>query len=202
MALDSFSNIKAAVQEWMDRSDVAGRADDFITLAEGHFNLELRCREMVTTSADNTPTSGAITLPTDFVQMVRVVEQTSPRRELSYIPAQTADRNYDNTAGVSSEYTIIGTTLKTYPLSSNDLELTYYQQIPALSDSNTTNWLLDKYPNIYLATSIMEAARYFRDEEEYRTQAQRVGGMIQRLNSDHVSGVFSASSRSFAYQVA
>ena len=198
MALDSFSNLKAAVQNWMDRSDVAGQAEDFITLAEGHFNLELRTREMVTESTGNTPTSGAITLPTDFLQTVRVVADTSPPRELSYIPPQVASRNYDNTAGLPSEYTIIGSSLKTYPLSTQDIDLVYYQSIPALTDSNTSNWLLAKYPNLYLTACLMEAARYFRDEEEFMVQAKRANAQITRLNSSEMVAVYAASSRSFS----
>jgi hypothetical protein len=41
---------------------------------------------------------------------------------------------------------------------SADLTLLYWQKIPALSDSNQTNWVLDRYPDLYLYASLRHAA--------------------------------------------
>jgi len=43
--------------------------------------------------------------------------------------------------------------------------ITYFQKIPALTSTNTTNWLLDKYPDIYLYGTLCTAQAYLRDDE-------------------------------------
>ncbi len=41
MAINSYSTLQTAIQDWMDRSDVSGDVADFISLAEARFNREL-----------------------------------------------------------------------------------------------------------------------------------------------------------------
>jgi len=43
--------------------------------------------------------------------------------------------------------------------------LVYYARIPALSDSNTSNWLLDYSPDIYLYGALMQSAPYLQNDE-------------------------------------
>jgi len=181
MALSTAAELKTSVQDWLDRSDYSAVADDMIVLAEGHFNLELRSRQMVT-ATDLTPTAGVCTLPTDFLGPVKVVAKTSPRCQLGFVDISGADSAYDSSVvGRSESYTIRGSSLITYPQSTYDIELTYWQEIPPLAD-NSSNWLLAKYPNIYLETCMMEAHRYFRNTDELSISAQRVENMIRRLH--------------------
>ena len=51
------------------------------------------------------------------------------------------------------------------PTGDTDVVLTYYQKIPALSDTQTTNWLLTKSPDLYLYSTLLEAAPYLRDDD-------------------------------------
>lgn len=183
MALTSYSGLKTALQAWVnDRTDVASNVDDFIDLAEANFNQNLRCREMVT-ETDLSPTAGVFTLPSDYLRWRNVTELASSRRVLSYITKERADELYsDRTAGLGCDFTVVGSSIRVYPTITNDIELTYYQQIPALDDSNTTNWLLDRYPNVYLEAAQMEAYRYFKMDEDYQLSAARVAAMIDRIN--------------------
>jgi len=41
----------------------------------------------------------------------------------------------------------------------------YKAGIAVLSDTNTTNWLLTNYPNLYLYAALLESAPYLRDDE-------------------------------------
>ena len=181
MALSTAADLKTSVQDWLDRSDYTAVADDMIVLAEAHFNLELRSRQMVTT-ADLTPTAGVCTLPTDFLGPLKVVAKTSPRCQLDFVDISGVDSAYDSSiAGRAESYTISGNSLITYPQSTYDIELTYWQEIPPLA-VNSSNWLLAKYPNIYLETCMMEAHRYFRNSDELAISGQRVNNMIGRLH--------------------
>ena len=184
MAFSSYSDLKSAISNWfMGRADLASNADDFIDLAEGHFNQVLRCREMETT-VSLTPVSNVCTLPTDYLEYKRVVEVTSPRRKLEYITEDAADALYPfRDSGPANNFTIVGSSLQAFPLSTNNIELTYYQKIPALSDDNTTNWLLSRSPNLYLHTCLFYAAEFVKDNEEMVKEGAVMGRFIDELQA-------------------
>src|SRR5690606_11870740 len=156
MAIADLSDLKSAIVTfYKNRSDVGASADTLIALSEGYFNTELRCREMETVTS-LTPVSNVCTLPSDYLEYKRVVEEASIRRKLDYITEDAADDIYPTRpSGLSCHFMIIGDELTALPLSANDIELTYYQQLPALTESNTTNWLLTKFPKLYLHTCLM-----------------------------------------------
>ena len=45
MSLSTLSGVKTAALDELDRTDLSSYADDFITMAEGHFNRNLRHRK-------------------------------------------------------------------------------------------------------------------------------------------------------------
>ena len=191
MALDSLANVSSAALTDLDRSDLSSYVNDFVTMAEGHFNRTLRHRKMVT-STDLTPSSYVCTLPTDFLEAVRVVEKASIRRELTAISPAVADQFYpSSTAGLADHYTIIGSSLKAYPLSSNDIELVYYQKIPTLV-SNDPNWLLTEAPQLYYRGIQMEALMFMNEMEtlRFKTISSLVELMIGELNGQSNRAVF------------
>lgn len=182
MTITTYAELKTAIVNWYkDRSDLTTYADELIDLAEGYFNAELRVREMEATT-DLTPTAGVCTLPADFLEIIQVVELSSFRRSLEYITKRVADDYYPTrTAGLSSHYMVVGPNLTALPISANDIELTYYQKIPALSGSITTNWLLAKMPNIYLHACLMYAAEFLKEEDQIAKEAEFVGRFQDQL---------------------
>lgn len=178
-----YSGLKSAIGSFMSRSDIAATADDLIGLTEGYLNVELRCREMET-KTDLTPTDNVCTLPTDYLEYKRVVELASIRRKLEYITEDAADSIYPTRcSGLASHFTIIGDELTALPLSANDIELTYYRKIPALSDTNTTNWLLTRLPNLYLHGCLFHAAELTRNTEKMATEGTLVEKYIASLTA-------------------
>ena len=182
MPFSTEAELKTAVQSWLDRSDYSAVADDMIVLAEGHFNMNLKTREMVE-QVSLTPSSGVCTLPSDFLGAIRVVGESTPRRILTQMGSNIVDKKHDSSIGGSpATYTIIGDELHTFPQSNVDIELTYWEKIPPLA-SNTSNWLLTKYPNLYLEACMMEAHRYFPNSGDLQLSTARVAQMIDSLNS-------------------
>lgn len=162
MAITNFATLKTALADWSDQgTSLDSYLEDFITLTTDGFNYgsqamsPLRVREMVAVTS-LAPTAGACTLPTDYLEYRRVVEEASIRRDLRYIAPTAVEQAYaDRAGGLACDFTIIGSSLLMFPVSSNDIELTYYQKIPALSSGNTTNWLLTKHPTLYLHGGLM-----------------------------------------------
>lgn len=197
MALTTLAEIKtAAINSGLARSDLDDFANDYVTLAEGHFNRHLRHRKMVTTT-DLSPTSNVYTLPTDFLHAERVVEKASVRRELEYItPSYVEQKFMDRAAGLSRFYTIVGESLHTYPLSDNDVELTYYQKIPDLVTNSTGNWLLTESPQLYLRGIQMQALIAMNETEtpRFQTIVMMVKALIEELNQQSQLALYSSSS--------
>ncbi len=183
MAISTYSELLTAGQNWlMGRTDLATFYPDFVTLGSGYINGELRVRQMETI-ADLSPTSGICTLPDDYLEYRRVVEKANPRRTLEYISPTRADYEYPfQQSALSNSFTIIGSSLYTFPLTSSDVELTYYASVPALSDAAPTNWLLTARPELYLRASLMHAAEFVKDNEEAAKQKALADMVIEQMH--------------------
>lgn len=161
MAITDLSSLKAAINVWADLGgSLDDQLDDVVQMTTHMLNfgseemMPLRVREMesVTTLS---PTSGVFALPSDYLRYRRVVELGSTRNKVEYIAPAVADDLYpDRASGLSRNFTIIGSSLYLFPLTSNDVELQYYQKIPELIDASDTNWLLTAHPAVYLHGSL------------------------------------------------
>lgn len=197
MSITTYAELQTAVADNLARTDLTAFIPDFVTMAENWLNYgsenvaPLRTKEMEATTS-LVPVSGVVTLPSDFLEWRRVSENTSYKRTLSYITLDDAERLYpDGAAGLGERFTIIGTSLYTYPLVSNNVNLVYYQAIPALSVSNTTNWLLTKSPGIYLRATLVQANDFIKNTAEMTTQAQLASALIAGLNRSDMLGKYS-----------
>jgi hypothetical protein len=78
----------------------------------------------------------------------------------------------------------------------------FYSKIPALSDSNTTNWLLTASPDIYLYGSLMQSAPYLRDDDRVGIWASLYQKAIDDLNisNERTRGQTSVKMRAVALQ--
>jgi hypothetical protein len=192
MAITTYAELKTAIGDWLDKSNLTSYTGDFITLAEGYLNRNLMHRKMVT-STDLTPTSNVCTLPSDYLNYIRVVEKASIRRDLGFITPSAADQMYaDRASGISSHFTIIGDELTAFPLSTNDIELTYKQKIPALSDANTSNWLLSTSPELYLRAAQFQALTFINETSSprYQTTAALTERLVTDLNDESMLGQY------------
>jgi hypothetical protein len=185
MAITTFAELKTAILDWSDVNDAitTTAAGDFVTLSTHLFNhgaediAPLRMREMQAVEL-LTPDSGACALPDDYLQYRRVVEVSGTRRELAYIAPSTTDELYPSRqSGLANHFTIIGSSLYMFPVSTNDIELTYYQAIPDLSDDSPSNWLLEKHPSLYLQGGLYHLGLYRRDDD----MASRSAAILKSL---------------------
>ncbi|WP_104662849.1 phage adaptor protein [Ensifer adhaerens] len=193
-----YAGLQAALADWAARTDVTATIPSFVEFSTAMFNhgipdkgvAPLRVREMEAI-ATLTPSSGAVTLPADYLQYIRVVEDASIRRELKFVTATYTDQAYpDRAGGLACDFTIIGSSLTMYPVSGNDIELTYFQAIPALSDSNTSNWLLAKQPSLYLHAGLMQLALYTKDNDLFSRSAALVTMIIDGLNATNELAIY------------
>lgn len=174
MSITNFSELQTSILGWAERQDLSSLSTDFISLADSRIKkkfgaTEMRLREMETTT-DLTPSSGACTIPSDYIAMKRVQARTSPPRRLEYKPPDWLDEAYPSgAAGPPAYYTVEGGSLRMYPLTTSDIRIVYWGAPAALTSLNTTNWLITKYPDIYLFAGLIELELYAQND----TGAQR-----------------------------
>ena len=181
MAISSYTALLGSVQTFLyNAGTINASAADVFTYAESILNMKLRCREMETTT-DLSPTSGVFTLPTDYAWWKEVVELNTQRQPLIYIAKEKADKLYPTRpSGVPFHFSITGTSLRAYPTTSNDIELTYYQRLDLATD--VTNWLLSRYPIVYLTACQMVAADLIKDQAEEAKAATKLQTFVEMLN--------------------
>ena len=87
--------------------------------------------------------------------------------------------------------------LEVYPTPDGDytVELYYYSRIPELSDSNTTNWLLEYFPDAYLYGSLVHSAPYLKDDARLTIWAALYQSAIDAINESGDAAKFGGSGR-------
>ena len=176
MALDTFAGLKATIADYLNRDDLTSVIPSFITIAEAKFNRKLRTRQMVKRAEGQIETA-FFAYPADWLQAKEFQLNTNPIVRLKFVTEAYGDELKANSyvsTGQPAYYTITGTQLEFIPTpdSTYSAELTYYAKIPALSDSNTSNWLLAYAPDLYLYGALMEAAPYLKDDERLPVWSQ------------------------------
>jgi len=187
MTITSYATLKSAIADWLLRDDLTAVIPSFIALAEAKFNRRIRDYRMMK-RATATLDAGYAAVPGDWLQNVRFQLNTSPITTLEYVtPDQAAEEAtvYTGT-GKAKFFTMIGKQFQLVPAPSEELtgELTYYAKIPALSDSTTTNWLLEVAPDAYLYGALMEAAPYLDDQEKLSTWGSLLEQAMQAIRTE------------------
>jgi hypothetical protein len=171
MAIATYSDLRSAVADWLNRSDLTSVIPSFISLAEAGFNKDenLRLKPSIV-RADATLDGQYEALPSDYLEMLnlQILASNPDHRKLQFLTMNQYDEyqaSYTNN-GLPLYYTIVGNQIRLLPNpdTSYTAEMVYYAKIPALSDSNTTNWLLTAHPDIYLYGTLIQSAPYLKDD--------------------------------------
>lgn len=167
MSITTYAELQSSIADWLLRDDLTSVIPTFISLAEAKFNRRIRDYRMVKRATAQVDTA-YFAIPSDWQENIRFQLNTSPITTLEYVtPDQAAEeKRLYNSSGRPAFFTMIGDEFQIVPApdSTYNAELTYYAKIPALSGSNTSNWLLTKAPDIYLYGALMEAAPYLDDD--------------------------------------
>jgi hypothetical protein len=184
MALATYSDLQSSVASWLARDDLTSVIPDFVVLFEAVANRRLRVRQMET-DATLTMTSGAATLPTDYLAWRTVTSDASSGGELEYVQPTWLRAAYPaGESGTAKYFTIEGSTLTVGPSDDTDLTLRYFAKVPALS--GTVNWLFTAHPDLYLFGTLTEAKAFIEDEKRalvWKTRRDGIFDEIERLSN-------------------
>lgn len=189
MALGTFTELKDAVADWLDRSDLTARIPDFIALAEARINRELRIRPMeVRSTMYTTADQQYFNLPGGYIQMRNIQLNTNPTTPLEYITPEMLDRLYGSTTtGKPKAYTLIGDEIQLAPIpdSSYQVEMAFYEKFTPLGDGSagtvTSNWLTANAPDVLLYGALMEAEPFIKNDERIAVWLNGYSNAINKL---------------------
>ena len=189
MGLANYDELIQSLSKWSKRGDLSDLYPDFILLAEKEIDKHLQLRDNETRStAVPTTDDRFIVLPDDFLEMrsLRVLDGDYHYKTCFTTPEDlnvcaTAGRPYFFTVNEKLEMDRIPDKLYT-------LEMTYFVELTPLSDTNETNNVLTRYPELYLNGALVALHRYARDEETAQYYAQVFMGAIHAANKQEARG--------------
>lgn len=182
-----YQSLCSAIADTLNRADLLTGIPNFVALATARIQRDVsRVRHPSSIiRAIATVTDNYASLPQDCLSVYQLMDQDAqiPLQYLS--PDQTKEvmangwappnSPYPNLAPYAQGtpapiyYTLIGDTLRIIPApgiaAPTQLELWYYGALPALNATNTTNWVLTKYPDLYLYGALVHSAPYLKADE-------------------------------------
>lgn len=197
MALNNYTNIKAAVADYLDRSDLTNQITDFLTMSENRIYRDLRVADMET-ALSATISSGTISVPTGYVEAKYFYIDTSPtqplqRKSVSYIyenyPTRSSDAKPVYYAREGASF-IFGP----FPNSNYTVKGTYYKKLTALAaSSNETNFITEDLPGALLFGALVEAEPFLQNDERLAVWQSRYAEIIQEVQAQDDAEALSGS---------
>jgi len=184
MSLDSYTNLKTEIADWLDRPDLTARIDTFIDLAEAKHIRELRIRAMLKRAAAVTTTATKyLALPTGYLGMRTIRLNTDPITVLVQRSEYEMTRVAKTSPGKPLYFSVHEEIeFDRVPDAAYSAEMIYYAKLSPLSDSVATNWLLTNAPDAYLYGALLAVEPFLDNDERIPTWQGLYNQCISDLN--------------------
>jgi hypothetical protein len=192
--ISNYSTLKSTIADYLNRADLTSQIETFIQFAEADMNTRLRCREQIV-RAEATSSAEYVQLPADWLEAINL-HIVGGQQPLRYITLDEADIvNKEQLYVGPHYYSLMNGAIEIVPAPAEDIdiEMIYYAKIPALSDQNTTNWLLTKAPDVYLYGALTHAAPFLMDDQRIPVFAQIYLTRTQALIDESQKSLHSGS---------
>lgn len=191
--IGTYTELQAAIADWLIDHNLNGREKAFIQLAESRFNRDIRVEEMVVVYDTASTVAGEkyVSKPTGFLEARTLkcdgvlLNKVTPQEIAEYV----------QTSGAPTMYAIVGDYFHLYPTPEgvSSLEIIYFSRLTPLSDENPNNWLLIKYPDVYLYGALLEAAIFIQDDANTSKYNTMYANALEGLRGSNERATFSGS---------
>jgi len=172
MSITNYTELKTAVADFLHRDNLTTQVVDFITIAEKRINRKMRLLNQEFESEVNFDPVNAVrtlAIPTGFLEMLNVhakktTETFDKYLPVTYISPQLIYTQYSEKTSRPNWYTVRQTNVEFEQLPDviYTIKFNYLKKWDIATD--TTNWLLTEYPDIYLYGALLTSAPYIRDK--------------------------------------
>lgn len=171
----------------LNRQDLTTDIPNFVSLATARISRDMaRIKHpSAVVRAQANVTNNYAPLPLDYLSMYQMMDQAAQYAMVYITPDQSMTVQsqgwnpdytiqpiippYYSPTGTITYYTVIGKTIRLVPApdgsSPTNLDLWYFAQLPALNSTDTTNWALTQYPDLYLYGALTHTAPYLKSDE-------------------------------------
>jgi hypothetical protein len=190
----TYQQLKDQIINFVNKPDIDQTVDTFIDLTEAELSRRLRHWRMERRSTAIL-SSQYVPLPSDFIEPVRLSITSGDTYVLeAESQAQLIDRRAEagNTTGLPRYYAIIDGTIEVFPTPSSDytLEIVYVSKIQALTSSNTSNWVLEYFPDAYLYGSLMHTAPFLEEDQRLTVWSSLFEKAVESINQENANAKF------------
>ncbi len=181
MTIATYAELLTEFEAYLNRTDFSTRFPTFVRLVESDVQKTLNDEPDMFLRTTLTTTGRFTALPADFGAMI-AVHAGDYRLNSTTAADFTA---YDDISGIPTVFSIIGTDLALAPSSTGAaVSLVYKRDIPALTVSNTTNWLLSAAPEIYLYGTLLHASAFGWDDARIPMWQAAYADAVETLRID------------------
>lgn len=183
MDLTTYAGLKAAVADFLNKTNLTSQVPGFIDLAEAQMRRRLKVRHQVETMEITTASDGTYPLPCDFDGVVSIYAGTVP---LTYLEPEMMDVRTAPEGFPTTTYSIFGDSLYFAPLPSDGgttVTMRYRTLFCSLSATKRCNWILAKHPDAYLYGALMQAAPFLRDDDRIGVWGGLFNAAIDDINA-------------------
>lgn len=186
MSITNYANLQTEIAQWLNRDDLTSVIPTFIQLAEAQMNRDIRHFKMEKRATTSTSTEYTV-VPGDWMETIQLHVIGGGTYPLDLASRQTiADKRSgaNDQSGRPRYYAHADSQIELYPTpdTTYDIEMLYFAKIPALSASNTFNWLLQDAPDVYLYGSLLHSAPYLVEDARIGVWAQMYSAAVAQLN--------------------
>lgn len=194
MAIQTYKELRAAVADWMDRPELAvtkpssveginiNLVNVFCSHVEAECNRRLRTEDMSTLIFNSGCEDQAVVLLPDNVLGLRLVTVNGVDAE--YLTPEQFTKARDTVMCSDQRvYTRVANQIHVYPemAVADDITMIAYITVTPLVNDDDVNWLLRKFPDVYLYGCLYEASAYVFDSEHAAEWKQKFDQSIQDL---------------------
>lgn len=175
-----YLTLQSTIADFLNRQDLVDQIPQFIQLTESRIRRDVRESSMQT-RAETMIASEYFELPCDWVSTIRITVDGNILRLADGYNIERFEM-----IGVPSFYRHVENKLQFLPPPDNAnpsrCVIEYNAEVPQLSEENPSNWLLERYPDVYLYGSLLTAAGYLNDDSRVPLWTQAYGEAVAAAN--------------------
>ncbi len=174
----NYSDLQTQVAAYLHRTDLAAQIPTFIGLAEAYLFREINVKALQVVESITT-TGEYAALPADFGALSRL-EMTA--NGVTYNLDYQSQPETVSTVTSPSKFTFENGQIRIFGAGTGSGATLYYTpKVEALSNTNTSNWILANAQDLYLYASALEGAKYIRDDAQAAALAGLVSGTMDAV---------------------
>jgi len=173
MSISNYTELQAAIANWMTRGDLTSRIPEFISLCEAKLNRKLRLSQqrIVQTTPFVSANNRRVSLPSDCLELLDIQVKLASADDSTYISPIYATPDMLNKKRLSSGGTPTHYTRHSQIEFNSDVANEHTVRLLYVKKwdiaTNSTNWLLTNFPDAYLYGAMMAAMPYVKNDRRF-----------------------------------